>query len=101
MKRHTAPIVAAVLLLLPVLYVGSYLALVVPQGRMVMETKPNIHFKIYQYRFGGEFPHYFYWPLQQIDRKVRPAAWVPYPSTDPRRQAPTPDASDVIKGGVI
>ena len=32
MKRHAAPIIAAILLLLPVLYVGSYFALVTPEG---------------------------------------------------------------------
>ena len=30
MKKHTAPIIAAILLLLPVLYVGVYLGLVRP-----------------------------------------------------------------------
>jgi hypothetical protein len=32
MKRHLVQIIAATLLILPVLYVGSYLALVVPGG---------------------------------------------------------------------
>ena len=76
MKESRAPLIFTIMLLfLPVLYVGSYLLLVLPQGRMVMETKPNIHFKIYQYRLGGELPHHFYWPLQQIDRMVRPEMW--------------------------
>jgi len=35
MKRHAAPVIAAVLLLLPALYVGSYFALVVPGGHWV------------------------------------------------------------------
>lgn len=32
MKKHQAPIIAAILLLLPVVYVGAYLALVEPEG---------------------------------------------------------------------
>ena len=35
-----APIIAAVLLLLPVLYVGSYFALVAPEGRIIWRSHP-------------------------------------------------------------
>ena len=60
MKRRVAPIIAAILLLLPVLYVGSYLALVSPRP-------DNINYG----------PHYtatlswVFWPLEKIDRKLR------------------------------
>jgi hypothetical protein len=86
MKRHAAPIVDAILLLLPVLYVGSYFALVMPGGRMVLIAagKPvpvvdglNQPREISHYRFGHETPRQIYWPLEQIDRKVRPGAWEP------------------------
>jgi hypothetical protein len=50
MKKHTAPIIAAVLLLLPVLYVGSYFALVLPQGRFVNVT-PGIMNEGREYHF--------------------------------------------------
>ena len=86
MKRHTAPIIAAILLLLPVLYVGSYLALVVPPGRYVSRTvgsannRPSTEIFFEKYRFGGEWARWFYWPLEQIDRKVRPRAWEVYPT---------------------
>jgi len=60
--RSRAPLIAAiVLLLLPILYGGSYLALVVPGAAM-------------PYR-GVEPARSFFWPLEQIDRKVRPAEW--------------------------
>jgi hypothetical protein len=29
------------------------------------------------YRYGGERAAWFFWPLEQIDRRVRPSAWDP------------------------
>ena len=75
-KQSRAPlIIAVVLLLLPVLYVGSYLALVVPSGvrhliREPLKTKVTTPYRI------REVDSYF-WPLEQIDRKLRPGAWKP------------------------
>jgi hypothetical protein len=75
MKRDSrAPlIVAIVLLLLPLLYVGSYLAMVVPSGDGGIRI-PGLAGDEY-YRFGGERAAWYFWPLEQIDRKVRPGAW--------------------------
>ena len=73
-KQSRAPlIIAVVLLLLPVLYVGSYLALVVPSGvrhliREPLKTKVTTPYRI------REVDSYF-WPLEQIDRKLRAWAW--------------------------
>ena len=53
-------IVAIVLLLLPVLYVMSYLAMVE-------------HGSALPYR--SEAERTFFWPLEQIDRKLRPLTW--------------------------
>lgn len=85
MKTSRAPlIVAIVLLLLPVLYVGSFYALVMPQGRPVLvpegSPKPVVHgmiqlWQLSHYRFGHVIPSRVYWPLEQIDRKLRPRAW--------------------------
>jgi hypothetical protein len=75
MKRHTGPLIAAILLLLPGLYVVSYLAMVVPGGPM-----PTAGLKMkwpVVYRFGSPWSECFFWPLEQIDRKVRPRAWEP------------------------
>jgi hypothetical protein len=66
---NRAPLILAItLLLLPVLYVGSYLALVRP-GLPNPRTGSN-------YRYGGFVASYFYWPLEQIDRGVRPDTWL-------------------------
>jgi hypothetical protein len=66
MKKHAAPIIAAILLLLPVLYVGSYLAMVVPQADV---NAP--------YRIGGTNTAKCFWPLEMIDRRLRPKNWDP------------------------
>jgi hypothetical protein len=75
--RSFAPIVAAILLLLPVLYVGSYLALVNPEGLMIAEESAGgmAFGKVYHYRVESDWPAVFYWPLEQVDRQVRPASW--------------------------
>ncbi len=70
MKKHAAPIVAAILLVLPVLSVGSYLALVVPKGRLVWPGPGCSPYECH-YRFDSEILLALYWPLEQIDRKLR------------------------------
>jgi len=74
-KRSSAAplIVAIVLLLLPVLYVGSYLALVDPRGFYIPPSGLAVEFT--HYRFGGDLADVFFWPLEQIDRRLRPVAW--------------------------
>ena len=80
--RSFAPIIAAVLLLLPLLYVGSYLAMVVPKG-IVVSAPTNAGYFVYHYRGHGEFgertawPARLFWPLEQIDRRLRPQDWEP------------------------
>jgi hypothetical protein len=75
-SRSVAPIIAALLLLLPVLYVGSYLALIVPERFVtalaagVIETDVRA-----EYRLGGDIAKGFFWPLEKIDRKVRLRVW--------------------------
>ena len=73
MKESRAIIIVVVLLLLPVLYVGSYLALVVPL------MSPG---GVYEFRYPlveGTDAHIwlskFYYPLERIDLTVRPDSW--------------------------
>jgi hypothetical protein len=77
MKRHAAPIIAAILLLLPVLYVGSYLALVVPGPAFYVSNSANgekAH-RFTGYRIYPTACERIFYPLEQIDRTVRPGAW--------------------------
>jgi hypothetical protein len=73
--RSVAPIIVANLLLLPVLYVGSYFAMVVPgpisvTGSMGIGPPNNPN-----YRSHGAWESRFFWPLEELDRKIRPRAW--------------------------
>ncbi|WP_425615811.1 hypothetical protein NA78x_005742 [Anatilimnocola sp. NA78] len=83
MTNRAPLIVAVVLLLLPVLYVGSYLALVVPGGKQFVtyyrSNDPQFPLtgdvKLGRYRVAFQACSRIFWPLEQIDRKVRPGAW--------------------------
>jgi hypothetical protein len=90
-----APLIAAILLLLlPLLYLGSYLALVTPGPRIGWGSA-----RYSNYRAADEFCIRFFWPLEQIDRQLRPNAWS-WPFIDeeiilfpPLDLAPAPPAS--------
>ncbi|WP_254512970.1 hypothetical protein [Anatilimnocola floriformis] len=92
MKRESrAPlIVAIVLLVLPVLYAGSYLALVLPGSVCVMPDGTETRYgevsnrdvlldllKYKTYRVGGKWAESFFWPIENADRRLRPGAWEP------------------------
>jgi hypothetical protein len=76
MKR-TPVIIAVVLLLLPVLYVGSYLVLLqrIALPVSVLSGRPVPIMNVAAYRIGGQYAKAFFWPLEQIDRRLRPGAW--------------------------
>lgn len=71
--NHRAPLVVAIfLLLLPVLYIGSYFALVLPAGMNPRGALP------FHYRWGERKLEPVYFPIEQIDRRMRPLAWRPH-----------------------
>ena len=74
-----APVIVAVLLLLPLLYVGSYLLLVWPDG--LRYHSQDSRWEVFaKYRYGTEaWAGWVYWPLEQIDRKLRPDEWYDLP----------------------
>jgi hypothetical protein len=81
-KNRAPLVVAIVLLVLPVLYVGSYLAMVVPGGTVVEILAPHGPAGPFipilgSYRFANDTASKVFWPLEQIDRKLRPGAWRP------------------------
>jgi hypothetical protein len=73
-RSRTTVIIAAILLLLPALYVGSYLALVLPNGRLQPTGAPGDYAVVY-YRAGGDFAATIYWPAEQLDRWLFPGRW--------------------------
>ena len=79
MNTHNSAgaITAAVLLLLPTLYVGSYYAVVdtdhsSAQGISFCRSNND---RDLRYRIYPELAGRFYWPIEQVDRRLRPAAW--------------------------
>jgi hypothetical protein len=85
--QSRAPLIVAIaLLLLPVLYAGSYLALVEPEGvyHVCMSGNSSARSLMGHYRFYSPITDKVFWPLEQVDRKVRPGAWdAPEPDVDP------------------
>ena len=63
------------------IYVGSYLALVVPEGRSYLDhvgdigNRPFTVHAVSNYRAGGAWAEQIYLPLETIDRQLRPQAW--------------------------
>lgn len=68
MRKYGLTIIATTLL---PLYVGSYLALVEPEGIVLKGGESRIT----HYRFGGRAATAIFWPIEQVDRNVRPRDW--------------------------
>jgi hypothetical protein len=94
MKESRAPLsIAIVLLVVPLLYVGSYLALVRRDGVIHDPplqlagglVAPSHHIEFY--RLDWDFLATIYWPLEQLDRKLVPGLWFDW-STYPGLTAP-------------
>ena len=75
------PVILGILAIL-VLYVASYLALVVPEafGRIPVNNSPEetwilINNPLDHYRWGGMRAAWFFYPLEQVDRRLRPKSW--------------------------
>ena len=84
-RTRVAPLtIATLILILPLLYVGSYLLLVMPTGiaRQRVARQPLItpggYFvqftEIYldHYRLGGSYAERVYFPLESVDRRLGP-----------------------------
>ena len=74
MSSRAPLIVAIALLLLPVVYVVSYLALVAPRSVVV---SPRGILIMSNYRVAHRVLPIVFLPLEQIDRKIRPQVWNP------------------------
>ena len=70
---NRTPLNAAVLLLLPVLYLGSYVALVTLSSGSIVVRTGMLH--SCDYRWGEPYTSDFFHPLEQIDRRLRPGTW--------------------------
>lgn len=80
MPNRVPLILAIVLLCLPLLYVASYLGLVTPTGTLVPDpVQPAPEFgemsQRKPYRIFSAACEQIFWPLERMDRTLRPAAW--------------------------
>jgi hypothetical protein len=75
MTNRIKPILAVVLLLLPVLYVGSYLALVTPGVYGPSYQTADGYRAFAPYRCHPRFCPQIFWPLELIDRQLRRGSW--------------------------
>jgi hypothetical protein len=75
-RGSSLPIVGVVLLLLPILYVGSYAALLAPQRHLGMCDDGICRERRWpSYRYGGKAAARFFWPLYTADRQIRQVYW--------------------------
>ena len=77
LTRSFAPLLVSLLLLLvPVAYVASYAGLVRP-GRVFYTCSHlgNGEILVEPYAFGDEWSERIFWPLEQLDRRLRPDVW--------------------------
>ncbi|QDU27158.1 hypothetical protein ETAA8_22430 [Anatilimnocola aggregata] len=73
-KHSTASVIVGILLLLhPILYVGSYFALVNPDPTGLPNWGMNTGSG--HYRYGGAWSDRVFWPLERIDRMFFPGRW--------------------------
>ena len=75
MKDHITPIAVVAVLLLLCGYVGSYLTLIVRSNNPTVVELHTMNFHAAEYRVGGRAAEIFYWPANQIDRRVRSRLW--------------------------
>jgi hypothetical protein len=82
--RSRVPLILAIaLLLLPVLYGGSYLALVRRGG--IPNDIGNDITQVDYYRAGGAYSEAIFSPLEALDRWIQPDAWwKPLDPADPK-----------------
>lgn len=62
------PVLIAVVLSLPIVYSLAYFALVLPGGKWS-------GVKTEHYRLGSGYAEHAFWPLEQLDRRLRPRQW--------------------------
>lgn len=96
---NRAPLIAAnVLLLLPVVYVVSYFLLVWPDGERFRWADSRSDFPTY--RYGTEtWAGTMFWPLEQIERTLRPRAWPQLTAAEMAEQVERFDREAIVVRG--
>jgi hypothetical protein len=75
-RSYSLPVLFAVLLLLPVLYIAGYLALLSPQPGSINWAGITVaERRVAGYRWGGQKAEVFFRPVHEVDRLVRHNYW--------------------------
>jgi hypothetical protein len=75
-RGSSLPLLAALLLLLPLIYVGAYAALLTPAPRLGMCRDGICRERRWPaYRLGGDTAAKVFWPLYNADRQLRQVYW--------------------------
>lgn len=80
-RSSSAPVIAAILLLLPLLYVGSFYLLLRPHERpdgYRTYDVPLLHYVEEETAYDvGSWLSTVYWPMMRMDKALRPDSWWP------------------------
>jgi hypothetical protein len=60
---------------LPLIYLGAYLALLNPSQPFDEPEKGNFVLRRMEFRTGGRFSEVVFWPLIEMDHRLRPMFW--------------------------
>lgn len=83
-RRSFTPVLILVgMVAIPLLYVASYLLLVVPEGRYGTPDREGWRTFIGHYHYAPTVLPKFYRPLELIDQRLRPDAWPDPPIVHP------------------
>jgi hypothetical protein len=81
LSASSAPVIAAILLLLPLLYVGSFYLLARPHVRpdnYRIYDVPLLHYLEQESAYEvGWWLSTVYWPMMRMDKALRPDSWWP------------------------
>ena len=68
-----AMIVLLMAILSPLAYAGTYMALADNGGQLEIRDDGRCYSR--QYRYGGEYAEWVFWPARFVDVKLRPRYW--------------------------
>jgi hypothetical protein len=79
-RRYTRVTIAAIVVLLAV-YIGTYFVCLKPPPQGYNDLLDR---RWSSYRYGAGFAEIVFWPIEQIDRQLRPGTWtLPTETTSP------------------
>lgn len=72
---HLATVILGIVSAIRLLYVVAYLVLLIPTPPFVEPEKGNFVLRRMQFRVGGRGSEIAFWPLIEMDHRLRPKFW--------------------------